>query len=187
MYTTSDIRRGLKIEFKGQPYQVIEFLHVKPGKGQAFVRTKLKNLITGAVLEHTFRTSDRIPRPSLEEREMQFLYKEDEHYCFMDLETYDQIFLDAEQIEKREFLKESIVVKMLFYNEKPVGIELPKTVDLEVIKTEPGVKGDTATGGSKPATLETEAVIQVPLFINEGDIVRVDTRTSEYVERVSSK
>ena len=187
MYTTSDIRRGLKIEFKGEPYEVIEFLHVKPGKGQAFVRTKLKNLITGAVLEHNFRTSDRIPRPSLEEREMQFLYKEDAHYCFMDLETYDQIFLDAEQIEKRNFLKENTIVKMLFFNEKPVGVELPNTVDLEVVKTEPGVRGDTATGGSKPATLETGAVIQVPLFINEGDIVRVDTRTSEYVERVSSK
>ncbi|HDD43252.1 MAG TPA: elongation factor P [Candidatus Desulfofervidus auxilii] len=188
MYTTSDIRRGLKIEFKGEPYEIIEFLHVKPGKGQAFVRTKLKNLITGAVIEHNFRTSDRIPRPNLEEKEMQFLYREDEHFCFMDLETYDQIFMEADRLgEQKKFLKENLVVKILFFNEKPVAIELPTTVDLEVIETDPGVRGDTATGGSKPAKLETGAVVQVPLFINEGDIIRIDTRTGEYIERISSK
>jgi elongation factor P len=185
MYTTSNIRRGLKIEFKGEPYEVVEFLHVKPGKGQAFVRTKLKNLITGAVLEHNFRTSDSIARPNLEEKQMQFLYKQEEHYCLMDLKTYDQIFLDSCQIEdERKFLKENTVVKVLFYNEKPVGVELPKTVDLVVSRTEPGVKGDTACAGTKPATLETGIVIQVPLFVNEGDVVRLDTRTAEYVERV---
>jgi len=185
MYSMNDIRRGLKIEFKGDPYEVIEFLHVKPGKGQAFVRTKLKNLITGAVLEHTFRASDRIPPANLEEKEMQFLYKDGEQYYFMDMETYDQIFLLADQIEyERQFLKENTIVKVLFYKGKPISIELPKQVELQVVETEPGVRGDTVSGGSKPAVLETGATIQVPLFINEGDVVKVDTRTGEYLERV---
>jgi len=185
VYSTSDLRRGLKIEFKGEPYEIIEFLHVKPGKGQAFVRTKLRNLITGSVLDHNFRISEKIARPDLEEREMQYLYRESDSYCFMDLKTYDQIFLKEEALgEKQAFLKENIVVEMLFFNEEPVGIELPTTVDLNVVETEPGVKGDTASGGSKPAKLETGFIIQVPFFINEGDIVRVDTRTGEYVERV---
>ena len=185
MYSTSDFRRGLKIEFKGEPYEIIEFLHVKPGKGQAFVRTKLKNLITGSVLDHNFRISEKIARPDLEEKEMQYLYREGDSYCFMDLKTYDQIFLEPDILgEKEGFLKENITVEMLFFKGRPVGIELPTTVDLSVVETEPGIKGDTASGGSRPAKLETGLVIQVPLFINEGDIVRVDTRTGEYVERV---
>ncbi len=185
MYSTSDFRRGLKIEFKGEPYEIIEFLHVKPGKGQAFVRTKLKNLITGSVLDHNFRISERVVRPDLEERQMQYLYRETDSYCFMDLKTYDQIFLKEEALGgKQAFLKENIVVEMLFFKEGPVGIELPTTVNLNVIETEPGVKGNTASGGSKPAKLETGIVIQVPFFINEGDIVKVDTRTGEYVERI---
>jgi len=188
MYSMNDIRRGLKIEFKGDPYEVVEFLHVKPGKGQAFVRAKLKNLITGAVLENTFRASDKIEPAYLEEKEMQFLYKESDHYYFMDLENYDQIILNADQIEmERKFLKENMEVKVLFYKEKPISIELPKHVELRIVETEPGVKGDTVSGGTKPAILETGAVIQVPLFVNEGDIIRVDTRTAEYIERVSTK
>ncbi len=185
MYSMNDIRRGLKIEFKGEPYEVIEFLHVKPGKGQAFVRTKIKNLITGAVLEQTFRSSDKIAPAELEEKEMQFLYKDGEQYHFMDMESYDQIFLLADQIEyERQFLKENMIVEVLFYKGKPISVELPNKVELRIVQTEPGVKGDTVSGGSKPAVLETGATIQVPLFVNEGDVVRVDTRTGEYLERV---
>jgi len=186
MYSTTDFRRGLKIEVDGTPYAIVEFQHVKPGKGGAFVRTKLRNLITGGVIDKTFRAGEKVERPDLEEKTMQYLYSEGNQYYFMDTETYEQTFLTQEQLgESKNFLQENINVSILYYQGKPIGVELPIFVELEVKKTEPGVRGDTATGGSKPATLETGAVIQVPLFINEGDKVKIDTRTGEYIERVS--
>jgi elongation factor P len=184
MYSTSDFRKGLKIEFKGDPYVIVDFLHVKPGKGGAFVRTKIKNLITGRVLEETFRSGEKLGRPNVEEKNMQYLYLDNQGYCFMDNETYDQLFLDAEQVgDAKGFLKENIDVYVQFYNGKAIGLDLPTTVTLAVVQSDPGVKGDTATGATKPATLETGLVVQVPLFINEGDILKIDTRTSAYLER----
>jgi elongation factor P len=186
MYSTTDFRRGLKIEVDGTPYVIVEFQHVKPGKGGAFVRTKLRNLITGGVIDKTFRAGEKVEKPDLEEKNMQYLYSEGNQYYFMDTETYEQTFLTQEQLgESKNFLQENINVSILYYQGNPIGVELPIFVELEVKKTEPGVRGDTATGGSKPATLETGAVIQVPLFINEGDKVKIDTRTGEYIERVS--
>ncbi len=185
-YSTSDFRRGLKIEWEGKPYEVLEYQHSKVAKGQATVRTKLRDLITGRVLEVNFRSGDKFERPDLEEKEMQYLYQEGDRYVFMDLEDYDQIYLTREQLgEAWKFLQENINVSVLYYRGKPIGVELPNTVELRVVETEPGVRGDTVSGGSKPAKLETGAVVQVPLFINEGDLIRVDTRTGEYVERVS--
>ncbi len=185
MYSTADFRTGLKIELDGKPFIITEFLHVKPGKGGAFVRTKLKNMITGQVLEKKFRAGEKIALPNIQEKVMQYLYQDKGEFCFMDNETFDQVFLTAEQLrDKRLFLKENIEVKVLIYNDRIVDIELPNFVDLKIIQTDPGIKGDTVTGGSKPATLESEAVIQVPLFVNIGDIIRVDTRSKEYIERV---
>jgi elongation factor P len=185
MYSTADFKKGLKIEIDGTPYVIVDFLHVKPGKGGAFVRTKLKNLLTGRVIDQTFRSGERVKRPDLVEREMQYLYREDNNFYMMDNETFDQIVVTREQLgDAALFLKENLNVKVLFFNQQPVAVELPTFVDLTVAETEPGVRGDTATGGSKPARLETGAVIQVPLFIERGDRVRVDTRTGEYVERV---
>ncbi|HFC97447.1 MAG TPA: elongation factor P [Thermosulfurimonas dismutans] len=184
--STSEFRRGLKIEWEGKPYEVLEYQHSKVAKGQATVRTKLRDLLTGRVLEVNFRSGDTFERPDLEEREMQYLYREGERYVFMDLEDYDQVYLDKDQLgEAWKFLQENINVYVLYYRGKPIGVELPKTVELRVVETEPGVRGDTVSGGSKPAKLETGAVVQVPLFVNEGDVIRVDTRTGSYVERVS--
>ncbi len=186
MYSTSDFRKGLKIEIDGKPFQMVEFLHVKPGKGGAFVRTKLKNMINGRVIDQTFRSGEKVGRPDIEEKEMQYLYKDGDTYCMMDNETYEQIFLTEEQIEDcRGFLLENTVVKMLTHNGEPIAIELPNFVTLTVTQSEPGLKGDTATGARKPATLETGHTLGVPLFVNEGDKIKVDTRTGEYVERAN--
>ncbi|MBW2062871.1 MAG: elongation factor P [Deltaproteobacteria bacterium] len=185
MYSPSDFRKGLKIEFKGEPYIIIDFLHVKPGKGGAFIRTKLKNMITSRVLDETFRPSDKITRPDLEEKSMQYLYKDTDGYCFMDNDTYEQVVLSEDLIsDSKNFLQENINLAVLYFNSQPIGLELPTTVGLAVVQTEPGVKGDTASGGSKPATLETGLVVQVPFFINEGDRLKIDTRTGEYMERI---
>jgi elongation factor P len=185
MHSTSDFKRGLKIELDGAPYVIVEFQHVKPGKGGAFVRTKLKNLLTGRVLDQTFRSGERVKRPDLMEREMQYLYREGDRFCLMDNENYEQIMLTEEQVgEARLYLTDNLDVKVLFFNQQPVAVEVPTFVELEVTQTEPGVRGDTATGGTKPATLESGVTIQVPLFINEGDRVRVDTRTGAYIERL---
>jgi len=185
MYSTADFRKGLKIEIDGAPYTIVDFQHVKPGKGGAFVRTKIKNLVTGRVLDQTFRSGEKVERPDLAEKDMQYLYQEEDRYCFMDNESYEQIFLSAEQLgEGQAFLQDNLNLKVLFFKGDPIAVELPTFVELEVSQTEPGVRGDTASGGSKPATLETGAVIQVPLFINEGDRIKVDTRTGSYVERV---
>lgn len=185
MYSTAHFRKGLKIELEGKPFLIVDFLHVKPGKGGAFVRTRLKNMETGQVLEKTFRSGEKVDRPDLVEREMQYLYQDAEGYCFMDNKNYEQSFIDQEHLsDSIDFLKENIDVKMLFFNNKPIGIELPIFVELKIAHTDPGVRGDTATGATKPATLETGFGIQVPLFINEGETVKIDTRTGEYVERV---
>jgi elongation factor P len=185
MYSTAEFKKGLKIELEGVPYTIVDFQHVKPGKGGAFVRTKMKSLLTGRVLDQTFRSGEKVKKPDLMEREMQYLYGEGEDFHMMDNETYEQIMLTGDQVgEARQFLAENMAVKVLFFNQQPVAVEVPLFVELEVTQTEPGVKGDTAAGGTKPATLESGVLIQVPLFINEGDRVKVDTRTSAYIERV---
>ena len=175
----------MKIELDGVPYTIVDFQHVKPGKGGAFVRTKLKSLLTGRVLDQTFRSGEKVKRPDLMERDMQYLYREDNSFCMMDNETYEQIMLTEDQVgEVRLYLTENLNVKILFFNQQPVAVEVPLFVELEVAQTEPGLKGDTAAGGTKPATLESGVTIQVPLFLNEGDRVKVDTRTGSYIERV---
>lgn len=184
MATTSDIRNGLVIEHKGDIFSVIKFLHVKPGKGGAFVRTTLKSVTDGHVIEETFRAGERITTVRLDEREMQYLYKDGDLYFFMDTETYEQQPFNEQLIgDVLKFLKENETVSVQFYENKPVTVELPIFVNLKIVKTDPGVRGNTATGGSKPATLETGAAIQVPLFVKKGTTVKVDTRTGEYVER----
>jgi len=185
MYSTTEFKKGLKIELDGVPYAIVDFQHVKPGKGGAFVRTKLKSLLTGRVLDQTFRSGEKVKRPDLMEREMQYLYREGDTFCMMDNDTYEQIMLTEDQVgEARLYLTENLDVKVLFFNQQPVGVELPLFVQLEVAQTEPGVKGDTAAGGTKPATLESGVTIQVPLFISGGERVKVDTRTGTYIERV---
>lgn len=184
MYDTSNFRRGLKIEFKDEPYVIVEFQHVKPGKGGAFIRTKLKNLVTGRVLDETFRSGDKVNRPDLEEKEVQYLYLDGDMYHMMDMTTYEDIPFGADVVgDSASFMQENANIQALFYNGQPVAIELPIFVELAITETDPGVKGDTASGGTKPATLETGAVVQVPLFLSEGDVIKVDTRTGEYVER----
>ncbi len=185
MYSTTDFRKGLKIEIGGEPFVIVDFQHVKPGKGGAFVRTRLKSLVTGNVIDQTFRSGDRVDKPDLEEREMQFLYQEGEEFHFMDTQTFEQLFLTAENLgENKDYLKENGVIKALFHNKRPIGVEVPRFVELKVVKSDPGIRGDTATGATKPATLESGAVIQVPLFVEEGDVIRIDTRTREYITRV---
>ncbi len=184
MYSTVDFRNGLKIEFEGNPCVIVYFQHVKPGKGGAFVRTKLKNLKTGAVLEHTFRSGDKVEKPDLEEREMQFMYKAENQYHFMDTASYEQIYLDEDHVgDAGNYLIENLSVKILFYRGEPIGIDLPIFIVLRIVESEPGVRGDTVSGGSKPAKLESGAVVQVPLFLNVGDRIKVDTRTGSYIER----
>jgi elongation factor P len=185
MYSTSDFRKGLKIEMGGEPFVIVDFQHVKPGKGGAFVRTRLKSLVSGNVIDQTFRSGDRVDKPDLEEREMQFLYETGGEFHFMDTQTFEQLFLTADQLgESKNFLKENIVIKTLFHNKRPIGVEVPMFVELKIVKAEPGIRGDTATGATKPAILESGAIIQVPLFVEEGDVVRIDTRTREYITRV---
>jgi elongation factor P len=185
MYSTAEFKKGLKVELDGVPYTIVDFQHVKPGKGGAFVRTKLKSLLSGRVIDQTFRSGEKVKKPDLVERDMQFLYREGDRFSMMDNENYDQIMLTEEQVgEARLYLIDNLDVKVLFFNQQPVGVEIPMFVELEVTQTEPGLKGDTAAGGTKPATLESGAAILVPLFINEGDRVKVDTRTGSYIERV---
>lgn len=188
MYSTTDFKKGLRIEMEKEPYEIIDFQHVKPGKGGAFVRTKLKSLISGKVIDRTLRAGEKVDTPNIEEKNMQYLYDEGNSFVFMDNETYDQVHIDKEaSAESAGFLLENIHVKILYYNGKPVNIEVPNFIDLKIAKTEPGLRGDTVSGATKPATLETGLVISVPLFLNEGDIIKVDTRTKTYIERVSSK
>jgi len=184
LISTNQFRRGMKIELDGEPFAIVEFQHVKPGKGGAFVRTKLKSLATGNVLDRTFRSGDKVKKPDFEEKTMQYLYGDESGFYFMDTDTYEQIGMTAEDIGGlNDFLKEELEVTVQMHNGHPMSIELPNFVELSVVKAEPGVKGDTASGATKPAQLETGAVIQVPLFIEEGDLVRIDTRSGAYIER----
>ena len=185
MYDTSDIRKGLKFQIDGDPYVVVDFQFVKPGKGTAFTRTKIKNMITGAVLDKTYRTGEKLEPANVEEREMQYLYNDGEHYCFMDNSTYEQVMISPDDVgDAAKFMADNENVQVMFFNDRPIGITLPNFVELEVAHTEPGIKGDTASGATKPATLSTGAVINVPLFIEEGEVLKIDTRTNEYIERV---
>lgn len=185
MISTNEFKTGMTIEMDNGIWSIVEFLHVKPGKGSAFVRTKLKNVETGAVNEKTFRAGEKFPRAILDRREMQYLYASGENeYMFMDNESYDQITMSKEQIgDGIKYLKENMILNVLKHGDKIIGIDLPNVVELEVVDTPPGEKGNTASGGTKPATLETGAVVQVPFFVNNGDILRVDTRTNSYLER----
>ena len=185
MLESGDLRKGLKLEMDGEPYVIVQFAFVKPGKGQALYKCKLKNMVTGAQFDRTFRSGEKFNEANLEEVEMEYLYSEGDQLCFMNTSTYDQEFVTAEQVgEAKNFLKENTVCSVLLYKDRPIGITLPFFIDLLVKKTDPWVKGDTASGDSKPATLETGYNLNVPPFIQEGERIRIDTRTGEYVERV---
>lgn len=185
MINVGGLRGGHKVELGGEPYIVVDAQHVKPGKGGAFCRTKLKSLKSGSVIERTFRVGEKLDEPNLEEKEVQYLYSAEGQYYFMEVNTFEQLFLREDQIgESKNYLKENMVLNILYFNENPIGIDLPLSVELTIVRTDPGIRGDTATGGSKPAVLETGAVVKVPLYLNEGDIIKVDTRTGEFIERV---
>jgi elongation factor P len=187
MISSNDFRPGVSIELDGSVWKVIEFLHVKPGKGAAFVRTKLKNVQTGNTIEKTFRAGESLPQATLEKSVMQHTYKEGDEYVFMNMDTYDEGRLAASQIGDRvKYLKEGMEVSVVTWNEKVLEVELPNAVTLEIIETDPGVKGDTATGGTKPAKVETGATVMVPLFISVGEKIRIDTRDDKYLGRESS-
>src|SRR6266851_6123431 len=184
--STAEFKKGLKIQHDGQPYTIVDFQHVKPGKGGAFVRTKLKHMRQGRVIDNTFRSGEKVELVDFEDKHMQFLYKDD-RFHFMDTETYDQVSLSEDEVgDAALYLKDNTEVEMLYIDGAPVSIELPNFIELSVARTDPGLRGDTAQGGTKPATLETGAVLQVPLFLNEGDVVKVDTRTGEYLGRVAT-
>ena len=185
MISTSDFRKGAKIEYKGAPHEIIDFQHHKMGRGGAIVRTKLKNLKTGSIFDDSFKGGEKFKKPDLEERSMQYLYNDGDNYHFMDNESYEQMPLTEEQLgDVKKFLIENMVVKALMYSGSPLTIEVPTFVELKIVKTDPGFKGDTASGGSKPAVLESGATVKVPFHLSEGDTIKVDTRTSEYIERV---
>ena len=185
MVTAGDFRNGVTFEMDGGVYSIIEFQHVKPGKGAAFVRTKIRNVISGAVTERTFNPSDKFPTAFIERKDMQYLYSDGDLYYFMDTESYEQIPINKSELSDNfKFVKENMECKVLSYKGNVFGVEPPNFVELEITKTEPGVKGDTATNTLKPATVETGAEIRVPLFINEGEMVRIDTRTGEYMEKI---
>ena len=185
MYDSSDLRKGLKIVIDGDPYIITDFQFSKPGKGQALYRCKLKNMVTGYTMDRTYRSGDKFEPANLEDIKMQYLYNDGDGYHFMDTKTYDQIAITREQLgDAVRFLKDNMEVDVLFFQGSPIDIELPNFVELEVTESAPGERGNTATGATKPAVLETGHEIQVPLFINEGDLLKIDTRTGEYVERV---
>lgn len=185
MVSAGEFRNGMTLEIEGNVYQVLEFLHVKPGKGAAFVRTKLKDIINGGVVEKTFRPTEKYPQAHIERADMQYLYKDGDLYNYMNTETYDQIALTEEQVgDAMKFVKENEMVKTMSYQGKIYSVEPPLFVELEITDTEPGFAGNTATGATKPATVETGAQVQVPLFVNQGEIIQIDTRTGEYMKRV---
>ncbi len=184
MISSNDFRPGVTIEIDGMVWQIVEFQHVKPGKGAAFVRAKMKNLQTGSVVERTFNAGEKVPNAQVDRKPMQYLYEADGSYYFMDSETYDQIMLTKEQLgDALNFIIENMEITVLFFNETVIGVDIPNSVELKVVETEPGIRGDTATGGVKPAKLETGYVVKVPLFINEGDVLKIDTRSGAYLER----
>jgi len=184
MYSTSDFRRGLRIMFQNEPYEIVDFEHHKPGKGAAIVRTRLKNLITGITTDPTFRSGDKVDRPDLNEHEVQFLYMADDVFHFMDPASYEQYEVPSKVLgSASQFLVDGMTVSLLFYNQKAINIEVPNHVVLQIIECDPAVRGDTVSGATKPAKVQTGYMVQVPLFINEGDKIRIDTRTGQYVER----
>lgn len=188
MYQTTDIRKGLKVEIDNKPYLVADFQHVNPGKGSAFVRTRLKNLETGQVLERTFKAGvDTLKRPDIEEKTMEFMYEDHEGLNFMDQITFESIHLTKDQVgDSVNFMQEGIKVEIMYFNGKPIAVELPNFVQLVVKETDPGLRGDTATGGMKKAIMSTGVQINVPLFVKEGELLKIDTRTGEYIERVKN-
>ncbi|EIW18424.1 MULTISPECIES: elongation factor P [Pelosinus] len=184
MISSSDFRTGATIEIDNNVWQIVDFQHVKPGKGAAFVRTKMKNVRTGAVVERTFNPGEKFPKAHVDRREMQYLYESDGNYNFMDNENYEQSELTSDQLgDAVKYLKENMNISIMFFQGTVIGVELPVAVELTVVETDPGIRGDTATGGTKPAKMESGCVVRVPLFINIGDVLRVDTRTGEYLER----
>jgi len=185
MYECGDLRKGLKIEIEGEPYIITQFDFVKPGKGQALYKCRLKNMVTGAQFDRTFRSGEKFNEANLEELEMEYLYSDSNGYCFMNTTTYEQEFLSDDQVgEAKNLLKENTVCQVLFFDRTPIALSLPYFIDLQIKNAEPWAKGDTASGSTKPVTLETGHVVQVPPFVEEGEWVRIDTRTGEYVERV---
>jgi elongation factor P len=188
VYATSDFRKGLKLLLDGQPYIIVDFQHVKPGKGNAFTRTRVKHMITGAVLEKTWKSGEKFEGADVEERAMQYLYKDGESFVFMDNANYEQVMLPPEAVEDvKDLMPENLTVSIMFFQERAVGVALPNFVELQITKCDPGVRGDTATNVTKPATLSTGGVVQVPLFVNEGDVIRIDTRSGSYLERVATR
>ena len=184
---TSEFKKGMKIEIDGEPFEILDFQHVKPGKGSAFVRTTIRSLLTGRTLEPTMKSGDKVGKPDIEDKDMQYLYKEGEDYYFMDTRNYEQTFISEKVLgEQKNFLKENINASILFYNGKAIGVSLPNSVDLKVTKCDPGIRGDTVSGALKPAELETGYTVNVPLFINEGDVLKIDTRDGKYLTRVST-
>ncbi len=185
MVSAGDFRNGITVEMEGNVYQIIEFQHVKPGKGAAFVRTKLKNIINGGVVEKSFRPTEKFPQARIDRKDMQYLYSDGDLFNFMDTESYDQIALNAEAVgDSLKFVKENEMVKICSYNGNVFAIEPPLFVELQITETEPGFKGDTATGATKPAIVETGAKVMVPLFVDNGEVIKIDTRTGEYLSRV---
>ena len=184
MISVNEFKNGLTIEVDGELWRVVEFQHVKPGKGSAFVRSKLKNLRTGAVQEKTFRAGEKVNQAQIDSKKMQYLYADGDNYVFMDTNTYEQLELPGSQIEEElKYMKENMVVSIIMFGTETLGVELPNTVDLEVKETEPGIKGDTSSGGSKPATMETGLVVQVPFFVSEGDVLTINTSDGTYISR----
>jgi len=182
---TADFRNGLKILVDGDPFEIVEFQHVKPGKGSAFVRTRIRNLLNGRVLEPTFKSGDKVGRPDMEEKEMQYLFKEGDHFVFMDTKSFEQSFIDDKGLgPSKNYLKENETCRVVFWNGRSIQVQMPNAVELRIVKCDPGVRGDTVSGALKPATLETGYTLNVPLFVNEGDVLRIDTRTGAYITRV---
>ena len=187
MYSTSDFKKGLKLLIDDQPYTIVDFQHVKPGKGNQFTRTKLKNLLTGSNLEKTYKSGEKFGVPDVETKDCQFLYSDDAGFHFMDKSNYDQHDLHEDDVgDSKNFLIENLDVTLMFFNNRAIGVDVPNSVKLTVTQTDPGLKGNTVTGATKPATLQTGLVVHVPLHINEGDTLKIDTRTGEYVERANS-
>lgn len=188
MYDTRDFRRGLKIQMGADPFVIVDFQHISPGKGSAFTRVKIKNLRTGQVLEQNIKSGDKVGKPELEERSMQYLYANTEGFHFMDTNNYEQVSLHEDDVgDVKNFLIDDSVIKVLFFEGKPIGVEVDTFVELKVVECDPAVRGDTVQGATKPARMQTGLVVPVPLHINEGDILRIDTRTSEYMDRVNRK
>jgi elongation factor P len=186
VYEVSDFRKGLKVEIEGVPWVIVDFQHVKPGKGNAFTRTKLRNLVTGSNLERTFKSGEKFNVPDVVQKEMQYLYKDEAGFNFMDTSNYEQIQLNAENVgSAANYLIENLTINILFFNGKAIGLDLPNSVTLKIVETDPGVRGNTVSGGSKSAKLETGAMVQIPLHLKEGDLIKVDTRTDQYIEKMN--